>query len=68
MLKKEMNSIVEIQQKSGLKDLLLEKKIAAQTEILEKTQAQLYAVLAAQGDSSAAAKLEVRVKCDGVGM
>lgn len=63
-LKKQRKAMLEIQQKNGLKELLLEKKIEAQTVILQKTQAELYAVLAAQGDSSAAAKLEVQVKCD----
>ncbi|XP_027133800.1 dynein regulatory complex subunit 4-like [Larimichthys crocea] len=57
-LKKQRKAMLEIQQKNGLKELLLEKKIEAQTVILQKTQAELYAVLAAQGDSSAAAKLE----------
>ncbi|TMS03220.1 Dynein regulatory complex subunit 4, partial [Larimichthys crocea] len=66
--KKQDKAIIKMQRKSGLKDLLLEKKIAAQTEVLEKTQAHLYAVLAAQGDSSAAAKLEVQVKYEGAGM
>ncbi|TKS78925.1 Growth arrest-specific protein 8 [Collichthys lucidus] len=57
-LKKQRKAVLENQQKNGLKELLLEKMIEEQTLILQKTQAELYAVLAAEGDSSAEAKLK----------
>ncbi|XP_071361667.1 dynein regulatory complex subunit 4 isoform X2 [Trachinotus anak] len=47
LLKKQTQAIVEVQQKSGLKELLLQRKLAALTETLEKTEAQLCAALSA---------------------
>jgi len=57
--------MLDIQQKSGLKKMLLEKKLAALTETLEKTEVQLYAALSVSSQdlttrSNAAKKLEVR--------
>ncbi|KAM6943971.1 dynein regulatory complex subunit 4-like [Lycodopsis pacificus] len=47
LLQKETGVIVDMQQKSGLKQLLLEKKLAALTETVEKKEAQLCAALSA---------------------
>lgn len=60
-----MEAILEVQQKSGLKELLLERKLAALTETVEKREAQLCAALSAStvdrtAGSSAANKLEVQ--------
>lgn len=64
LLQKQTQLILDVQQKSGLKELLLERKLAALTETLEKKEAQLYAALSAsnvdQTAGSAAIKLEVR--------
>lgn len=58
-----------MQQKSGLKELLLERKLAALTETLEKKEAQLCAALSASyvdqtAGSSAANRLEVTFHID----
>ncbi|XP_042291935.1 dynein regulatory complex subunit 4-like [Thunnus maccoyii] len=62
LLQKQTQLILDVQQKSGLKELLLERKLAALTETLEKKEAQLYAALSAsnvdQTAGSAAIKLE----------
>ena len=47
LYKKFVKAIQEIQQKSGLKNLLLEKKLATLADSLEKKEAQLNEVLAA---------------------
>ncbi|XP_041789695.1 dynein regulatory complex subunit 4-like [Chelmon rostratus] len=47
LLKKQTEAILDVQQKSGLKELLLERKLAALTETLEKKEAQLCAALSA---------------------
>ncbi|KAG8014506.1 Growth arrest-specific protein 8 [Nibea albiflora] len=64
LLKKQTEVILDIQQKNGLKELLLERKLAALTETLEKKEAQLCAALSASSvdqpaGSSAANNLEV---------
>ncbi|XP_023259221.1 growth arrest-specific protein 8 [Seriola lalandi dorsalis] len=61
LLRKQAEAVVEVQRRSGLKELLLERKLAALTETLEKKEAQLCAALAATRQpaaSSAANKLE----------
>ncbi|MED6261834.1 hypothetical protein ATANTOWER_010705 [Ataeniobius toweri] len=45
LLKRQTESILDIQQRSGLKKILLQKKLAAVTETLEKKEAQLSAAL-----------------------
>ncbi|KAK5617366.1 hypothetical protein CRENBAI_007102 [Crenichthys baileyi] len=45
LLKRQRESILDIQQRSGLKKILLQKKLAAVTETLEKKEAQLCAAL-----------------------
>ncbi|GAA6225662.1 growth arrest-specific protein 8-like [Lates japonicus] len=63
LLKKQTEAILDLQQRSGLKELLLERKMAALTETLEKKEAQLCAALSAStaeqtAGSSTANKLE----------
>ncbi|XP_045905252.1 dynein regulatory complex subunit 4-like [Micropterus dolomieu] len=63
LLKRQTEAILDVQQKSGLKELLLERKLAALTETLEKKEAQLCAALSASyvdqtTGSSAANRLE----------
>uniref|UniRef100_H3CAM5 Dynein regulatory complex subunit 4 n=1 Tax=Tetraodon nigroviridis TaxID=99883 RepID=H3CAM5_TETNG len=45
LLRRQKEAVLELQQKMGLKEQLLQKKIAALRETLEKREAQLYAVL-----------------------
>ncbi|XP_029904389.1 dynein regulatory complex subunit 4-like [Myripristis murdjan] len=45
--KKFTQAVLKVQQKSGFKSLLLERKLGALTDTLEKKEAQLYAVLSA---------------------
>ncbi|MEQ2252829.1 hypothetical protein ILYODFUR_025861 [Ilyodon furcidens] len=45
LLKRQTESILDIQQRSGLKKILLQKKLAAVTETLEKKEAQLSTAL-----------------------
>ncbi len=64
LLKRQTQAILDIQQKRGLKELLLERKLAVLTETLEKNEAQLCAALSATNvdqtvGRSAANKLEV---------
>ncbi|XP_068582653.1 dynein regulatory complex subunit 4-like [Cebidichthys violaceus] len=47
LLKKQTEAILDVQQKSGLKQLLLERKLAALTQTVEKKEAQLCAALSA---------------------
>ncbi|XP_029282015.1 dynein regulatory complex subunit 4-like [Cottoperca gobio] len=63
LLKKQTEAILDVQQRSGLKELLLERKLAALTETVEKKEAQLCAALSASkveqtAGSSAANKVE----------
>lgn len=63
-MKKQTEVILDVQQKNRLKELLLERKLTALTETLEKKEAQLCAALSASSvdqpaGSSAANKLEV---------
>ncbi|XP_078022658.1 dynein regulatory complex subunit 4-like isoform X4 [Epinephelus lanceolatus] len=63
LLKKQREAILDMQQKSGLKEMLLEKKLAALTGTVEKTEAQLCTALASSNvdqtaGSSATNKLE----------
>lgn len=56
---------MDVQQKAGLKELLLERKLAALTETVEKREAQLCAALSAStgeptAGGSATNKLQVR--------
>ncbi|MEQ2210203.1 hypothetical protein XENOCAPTIV_009782, partial [Xenoophorus captivus] len=67
LLKRQTESILDIQQRSGLKKILLRKKLAAVTETLEKKEAQLSAALSVcsiepTARSNAVSKLDVR--CD----
>ncbi|KAM9857040.1 dynein regulatory complex subunit 4-like [Aulostomus maculatus] len=45
LLKKQTEAILDVQQRCGLKELLLERKLATLTETLEKKEAQLCATL-----------------------
>nr|XP_046232312.1 dynein regulatory complex subunit 4-like isoform X1 [Scatophagus argus] len=47
LLKKQTEAILDVQQKTGLKELLLERKLAALTEAVQKKEAQLCAALSA---------------------
>ncbi|KAM7419925.1 hypothetical protein PAMA_016834 [Pampus argenteus] len=62
LLQKQTETIVDVQQKSSMKQLLLQRKLAALTETLEKKEAQLCAALSAsnvdQTASGATVKLE----------
>ncbi|XP_078128802.1 dynein regulatory complex subunit 4-like [Sander vitreus] len=63
LLKMQTEAILDMQQKCGLKELLLERKLAALTETVEKKEAQLCAALSASNvdqtaGGSAANKLE----------
>ena len=55
---------MELQQRSGLKQLLLERKLAALTQTVETKEAQLCGALSTAG-SSAANQLKVSVKRHG---
>ncbi|MEQ2213789.1 hypothetical protein XENOCAPTIV_021023, partial [Xenoophorus captivus] len=66
LLKRQTESILDIQQRSGLKKILLQKKLAAVTETLEKKEAQLSTALSVcsiepTARSNAVSKLEVSV-------
>ncbi|KAM3877230.1 dynein regulatory complex subunit 4 [Diretmus argenteus] len=54
LYKKFAQAIQEVQQKSGFKNLLLERKLGTLTDTLEKKEAQLYAVLSASNMDQAA--------------
>ncbi|KAM3872146.1 dynein regulatory complex subunit 4-like [Diretmus argenteus] len=54
LYKKFAQSIQEVQKKSGFKNVLLERKLGTLTEMLEKKEAQLYAVLSASNMDQAA--------------
>ncbi|XP_031727158.1 dynein regulatory complex subunit 4-like [Anarrhichthys ocellatus] len=59
MSKKQTEAICDMQQKSGMKHLLLGRKVSALTDTLEKKEAQLYAVLSASNiDQTAGSKLQ----------
>ncbi|XP_075935570.1 dynein regulatory complex subunit 4-like [Anarhichas minor] len=59
MSKKQTEAICDIQQKSGMRHLLLGRKVSALTDTLEKKEAQLYAVLSASNiDQTAGSKLQ----------
>ena len=60
LYKKFVKAIQEIQQKSGLKNLLLEKKLATLADSLEKKEAQLNEVLSASNLDPAAIQLVTR--------
>lgn len=69
LLRRQTEAILDVQQKSGLKELLLEKKLAALTETLERKEAQLCGALSAcrldpTEGSSLANKLQVLVLYD----
>uniref|UniRef100_A0A3Q2P2E6 Dynein regulatory complex subunit 4 n=1 Tax=Fundulus heteroclitus TaxID=8078 RepID=A0A3Q2P2E6_FUNHE len=64
LLKRQTESLLNVQQRSGLKKMLLQKKLAALTEAVEKKEAQLSAALSVCSSepterSNAANKLEV---------
>ncbi|XP_051278666.1 dynein regulatory complex subunit 4-like [Dicentrarchus labrax] len=57
--RKQTEAILDAQQKSGLKELLLERKITAVTETLEREQLKLWVALAfGQGDQTAATHIK----------
>lgn len=59
--KRQTEAILDTQQRSGLKDMLLEGKIKAVTEIQEKEQLKLWVALAfGQGEQAAAKNIKVR--------
>ncbi|XP_031590619.1 dynein regulatory complex subunit 4-like [Oreochromis aureus] len=67
LLKKQRDAIMDVQQRSELKAMMLERKLAALTETLEKKEAQLCAALSASSAdptaaASAASRLEVIVE------
>lgn len=49
LLRKQTDAILDVQQRSGLKHLLLDRKLAALTAAVEKKEAQLCAALSASG-------------------
>lgn len=58
--KRQTEAILDVQQKSGLKALVLERKIKAMTEMQEKEQLELWVALAfGQGDQPAAKNIKV---------
>lgn len=64
LLRRQKDTVLELQQKMGLKEQLLQRKIVALRETLEKREAQLYAVLSIvtrepSAASNAAKKLQV---------
>lgn len=64
LLRRQTDAILELQQKIGLKEQLLQRKISALTQTVEKREAQLYAVLSAANldpatATAAANKLQV---------
>lgn len=59
LLQRQTETFVDMQQKIGLKELLLERKVAVLTEGVDKTEAQLYGSLSASNVGSAANKLKV---------
>lgn len=64
LLRRQTETFLDMQQKIGLKELLLERKMAALTEGVDKTEAQLYGSLSASNvdpttAGSAANKLKV---------
>uniref|UniRef100_A0A8C4EK77 Dynein regulatory complex subunit 4 n=1 Tax=Dicentrarchus labrax TaxID=13489 RepID=A0A8C4EK77_DICLA len=62
--RKQTEAILDAQQKSGLKELLLERKITAVTETLEREQLKLWVALAfGQGDQTAATHIKVQFYC-----
>lgn len=66
LLKKQRDAIMDVQQRSELRAMMLERKLAALTETLEKKEAQLCAaLLASSADptaaASAASRLEVKM-------
>lgn len=66
LLKKQRDAIMDVQQRSELKAMMLERKLAALTETLEKKEAQLCAALSASSADptaadSAASRLEVKM-------
>ncbi|TNN61491.1 Growth arrest-specific protein 8 [Liparis tanakae] len=50
LLRKQTDAILDVQQRSGLKHLLLDRKLAALTDAVEKKEAQLCAALSASGE------------------
>ncbi|XP_026179652.1 dynein regulatory complex subunit 4-like [Mastacembelus armatus] len=54
LLEKQTEAILAVQQKSGLKELLLDRKLAALTETVEKKEAELCAVLSSSSIEQAA--------------
>ncbi len=59
--KRQTEAILDVQQKSSLKDILLERKIKAVTKILEKERLKLWVALAfGQGDQTAAKSIKIR--------
>lgn len=71
LLRRQTEAVLDLQQRSGLKELLLERKLSALTDTVEQKEAQLCAALSAcrldpAEGSSSANKLQVRVLCDSV--
>ncbi|XP_068451836.1 dynein regulatory complex subunit 4-like [Clinocottus analis] len=59
LLRKQTEAVLDLQQRSALKQLLLERKLAALTDTLEKKEARLCAALSASNvDQTAGSKLE----------
>lgn len=66
LLKKQRDAIMDVQQRSELRAMMLERKLAVLTETLEKKEAQLCAALSASSAdptaaASAASRLEVKM-------
>ncbi|XP_029010162.1 dynein regulatory complex subunit 4-like [Betta splendens] len=54
LLRRQTEAVLDVQQRSGLKELLLQRKLAALTETLEQKEAQLCAALSASNPDPAA--------------
>lgn len=64
LLRRQTEEVLDVQQRSGMKELLLKRKVAALTQTLEQKEAQLCAALSASNldpaaGSSPAHKLQV---------
>ncbi|XP_062282487.1 dynein regulatory complex subunit 4-like [Scomber scombrus] len=62
LLQRQTQLILDVQQKSGLKELLLEKKLSTLTETLQTMEAQLCGAVAAAGVDQTAADAAVKLE------
>ncbi|XP_070711656.1 dynein regulatory complex subunit 4-like [Pempheris klunzingeri] len=67
LLRRQTEAVLDVQRRSGLKELLLERKLAALTDTLEKKEAELCAALSASSiDQTATNRLEEILESKGV--